>query len=384
MIPTHRARLVCLLLLAFAGTGIAAAPSAPPGDAARKQEEAAASARLDQVRQQIAALASAQKQTAMQRDALDGEIAQASQALAKAATLREQTAAALRASQQKLVALQAAVSAQQAHLARQREALGALLRAAYALGPDSDLRVLLGDADLAHLTRALAYSQYFQRQRLTQIHSLLTALKLLQTQQAALAAQQQQLAQAQSAAQASDLAQREARSKLQGLRARAAARYRDQGDKLAALAQQSRDLQSLLARLRDIFADIPKQLPGNVPFAQLRGHLPWPLTGSARAWQGGLLIAPGTHSKVRAVANGRVAYADWLRGFGMLVVVDQGDGWITLYGNNESLLVQVGDWVSPGQVIATAGTSAAGFDGVYFALRHAGQPVDPRAWLTPH
>ena len=374
---------VALALLLFAPLTLAVTQNAPPGDAARKQQEVTANAKLDRVKQQIVALAAAQKQTATQRDVLDGEIAQASQALAKAAARREQAAAALQASEQKLVALQAAVSTQQARLAQRREALGALLRAAYALGPDSDLRVLLGDADLAHLLRALAYSQYFQRQRLAQIQSLLATLKQLHAQQAALAAQQQQLAQAQDAAQASEQAQRDARGKLQGLRALAAARYRDQGDKLAALAQQMRDLQSLLARLRDIFADIPKQLPGNVPFAQLRGHLPWPLTGSARAWQGGLLIAPGAHSKVRAVANGRVAYADWLRGFGMLVVVDQGDGWITLYGNNESLLVQVGDWVSPGQVIATAGTPAAGFDGVYFALRHAGQPVDPRTWLTP-
>ncbi|MHB1992132.1 MAG: peptidase M23, partial [Metallibacterium scheffleri] len=151
MIPAPRARLAGLLLWAFSGTCLAAAPSTPPGDVARKQQEAVTSARLARVRQQIAALASAQQQTAMQRDALDGEIAQASQALAQAATLRAQTAAALLASQQKLVALQVAVGAQQALLTQQREALGALLRAAYALGPESDLRVLLGDADLAHL-----------------------------------------------------------------------------------------------------------------------------------------------------------------------------------------------------------------------------------------
>jgi len=373
--------MACWLLCAFAGTAIAATPSTPSGDAARLQQEAAANATLERVKQQINALAVAQQQTAAQRDVLDGEIAQASQALAMAATLREQTATALLASQQKLVVLQADLGTQQARLARQREALGALLRAAYALGPDSALRVLLGDADLAHLTRALTYAQYFQGQRLARIQALQATLAQLHAQQAALAAQQRQLAQAQDAAQASEQAQRDARGKLQGLRAQAATRYRDQGDKLAALARQARDLQNLLARLRDIFADIPKQLPGNVPFVQLKGSLPWPLSGSARAWQGGLLIAPGAHSKVRAVANGRVAYADWLRGFGMLVVIDQGDGWITLYGNNESLLVRVGDWVSPGQVIAAAGTAAAGFDGVYFALRHDGQPVDPRAWL---
>ena len=150
---------------------------------------------------------------------------------------------------------------------------------------------------------------------------------------------------------------------------------------MAQLQRQQQDLQQLLARLRDLFADIPAQLPGNTPFAQLKGRLPWPLAGRARPWQDGLLISPDAGSAVRAVANGRVAYADWLRGFGMLVVVDQGEGWISLYGNNESLRVRVGDWVSPGQVIAEAGHAAVGFPGAWFALRHDGRPVDPRAWL---
>ncbi len=374
-------RTLVAFALLLAAPALVTAQNALPGNAVRKQQEAAADARLAVVRQQIAALAQSQQQTIAQRDALDGRIAQASQALAAAAMRRQQANAALAASLQKLQALQGELTAEQAHLARQREALATLLRAAYALGPDSDLRVLLGDSDLARLARALAYAQYLQRQRLQRIHDLLETLRQLQIRQDALDAQRQQLAQAQAAAQASEQAQQDARARLQALRAQADARYRDQAQKLAALAQQQHDLQQLLARLRDIFADIPKQLPGNVPFAQLKGHLPWPIAGRARAWQGGLLIDTGAHDKVRAVANGRVAYADWLRGFGMLVVVDHGDGWITLYGNNESLLVRVGDWVTPGQVIANAGTAAAGFDGAYFALRHDGQPMDPRAWL---
>ena len=367
--------------LLLAVPALVTAQTAPPGNAVRKQQAAAADARLAAVRQQIAALAQSQQQTIAQRDALDGSIAQASQALAAAAMRRQQANAALAASRQKLQALQGELDAEQAQLARQREALATLLRAAYALGPNSDLRILLGDSDLARLARALEYAQYLQRQRLQRIHDLLDTLKQLQIQQDALHAQQQQLAQAQAAAQASEQAQQGARARLQALRAQADARYRDQAQKLAALAQQQHDLQQLLARLRDIFADIPKQLPGNVPFAQLRGRLPWPIEGRARDWQSGLLIDTGAHEKVRAVANGRVAYADWLRGFGMLVVVDHGDGWITLYGNNESLLVRVGDWVTPGQVIANAGTAAAGFDGAYFALRHDGEPMDPSAWL---
>lgn len=374
------AHLALLLLLLASGT-CAIAQDHATGDAVRKQQEAAATARLARVRQQIGALAAEQKQTAAQRNTLDGQLAQASQTLAAAAARSRQADAELAASQRKLDALQVQMHAQQVRLDQQREALAALLRAAYALGPQADLRVLLGDTDLAHMTRALTYAQYFQRQRLARIDALLATLKQLQAQQAAVAAQRQQLAQTQDEAKRATLAQQQARASLQAARTRADARYRDQAQKLAALAQQAKDLQALLARLRDIFADIPKQLPGNVPFVQLKGRLPWPITGRARDWQGGLLISAGAHTRVRAVANGRVTYADWLRGFGMLVVVDQGDGWITLYGNNESLLVQVGDWVSPGQVIAAAGSPSAGFDGVYFGMRHGGQPVDPHGWL---
>ena len=149
--------------LLLAAPALVTAQNAAPGNAVRKQQEAAADARLAAVRQQIAALAQSQQQTIAQRNALDGRIAQASQALAAAAMRRQQANAALAASQQKLQVLQGELSAEQAHLARQREALATLLRAAYALGPDSDLRVLLGDSDLARLARALAYAQYLQR-----------------------------------------------------------------------------------------------------------------------------------------------------------------------------------------------------------------------------
>ena len=376
-------RTFAALALLLHPTAMAMAQTAGHADAVRKQQEAAADARLAAVKQQIAALAQAQRQTAAQRSMLDGQIAQASQALAAAATQRAAADAAVAAGLRQLGMLQTQVDAQQARVAQQRAALAALLRAAYALGPDSDLRVLLGDADLARVARALAYAQVLQRQRLQHIDALRTALQQLQQRHQQLAAAQQQLVRDQAAAKAGEQAQQTARERLQALRARADARYRNQAQQLAALAQQRRDLEQLLARLRDIFADIPKQLPGNVPFVQLKGRLPWPIAGRARSWQGGLLIDPGGgHSRVRAVANGRVAWADWLRGFGMLVVVDQGDGWISLYGNNESLLVRVGDWVTPGQVIANAGSAAAGFDGAWFALRHDGRPVDPRGWLA--
>ncbi len=375
-----RAPAVLAFLLAPMAIALAQGPPVP---ASRRQQESVTQAKLDKVKAQIAALAVAQQQTANQRSALDGQIAQASQGLAAATARRTQADAALAATQLAMTVVQGQVAAQQSALARQRATLATLLQAAYALGPDSGLRALLGDADLASIGRALVYARYLQQQRLTRIDALHLAMERLATRQAALIAEQQRLTAARQTALAALAAQTDARHQLQALRAQADARYRDEKARLAALAQQQQDLEELLARLRDIFADIPKQLPGNVPFPQLKGHLPWPIAGRTRPWQGGLLIDPGTSRLVHAVANGRVAYADWLRGFGMLVVVDQGDGWITLYGNNESLLVRVGDWVAPGQVIAHAGTTAAGFEGTWFALRHNGKPVDAGPWLAP-
>ncbi|MCW5567873.1 MAG: peptidoglycan DD-metalloendopeptidase family protein [Dokdonella sp.] len=141
-----------------------------------------------------------------------------------------------------------------------------------------------------------------------------------------------------------------------------------------------------------MFADIPKQLSGAEPFADQRGRLPWPLKGTLRIGFGGrdaggrqlsgLLIGADAGVPVHAVARGRVAYADWLKGYGMLLILDHGDGWMSLYGANESLLKDVGDWVAAGEVIAQSGASGGqSTPGLYFELRRQGKAVDPKPWL---
>jgi septal ring factor EnvC (AmiA/AmiB activator) len=136
--------------------------------------------------------------------------------------------------------------------------------------------------------------------------------------------------------------------------------------------------------LKDVFADIPKQLGAEKPFAQMKGDLPWPASGAVRAGSGvlehGLLIGARPGTAVHAVAYGRVAWADFMRGFGELVIVDHGGGYMSLYGNNEAALVEVGDWVKPGQSIATVGRGQQQA-GAYFEIRKDGKPVDARDWL---
>jgi septal ring factor EnvC (AmiA/AmiB activator) len=126
---------------------------------------------------------------------------------------------------------------------------------------------------------------------------------------------------------------------------------------------------------------------------QLRGHLPWPLADvrllshydslkgdGAQRWDGVILKAE-EGAEVRAVQSGRVVYADWLRGFGLLIIIEHDDDYMTLYGHNQALLAEPGDWVAAGDTIALSGSSGGGASsGLYFAIRHRGRPLNPERW----
>ena len=138
-------------------------------------------------------------------------------------------------------------------------------------------------------------------------------------------------------------------------------------------------------------SDIPADLGKRLDPAELRGSLPLPVTGRVRHafgharteglhWQGWLINAP-RGSEVRSVAYGRVAFSDWLRGYGLLLIIDHGHGFMSLYGHNESLLHDVGDWVEANTPISTVGSSPGSGDGLYFEFRKDGKAVDPASWL---
>ena len=161
--------------------------------------------------------------------------------------------------------------------------------------------------------------------------------------------------------------------------------------RLEELRRNRQDLETLLERLGDALADIPADLGKGQHPSERRGALPMPVSGRVLAaygqprtadlfWQGWLIAAsPG--DAVRSIAHGRVAYADWLRGYGLLLIVDHGDGFMSLYGQNESLRVEVGDWVEAGDAISTVGQGAEGRTGLYFELRRGGKAVDPAGWI---
>ncbi|MBS0486646.1 MAG: peptidoglycan DD-metalloendopeptidase family protein, partial [Proteobacteria bacterium] len=227
----------------------------------------------------------------------------------------------------------------------QRDALAALLRSAYAMGRGEELKLLLAQDKAADIARMLAYYRYFEHARIGEIDALMKNLDALAKVQDDIVAQKATLEKSRAdqvdrAKQfdAERLARQQALSSLD-------ATLRDQKSRLAALGRDEKTLTDLIAKLRDIFADIPKNLAGAQPFASQRGQLPWPLrgrvvekfgggNGTDRANQG-LLIAASAGATVRAVAHGRVVFADWLRGYGLLLIIDHGDGYLSLYGYNE-------------------------------------------------
>ena len=146
--------------------------------------------------------------------------------------------------------------------------------------------------------------------------------------------------------------------------------------------------------LGELLADIPQSPSDARPFKQQKGKLPWPTSGPFLATfgeprkQGGLtwngvLISAKHGTPVRAISHGRVAFADWLQGFGFITIIDHGEGYMSLYGHNETLVKQAGDWVDAGEVIATSGDSGGQpMPGVYFEIRSRGKPVNPSRWCS--
>lgn len=381
----HVSAIVLCTLAASSPVVCAAPPAATSTAGTHASREAQARAQLAAVRAEIAKIADAQHATAAQRDAINAQLAGQAAQLNDAAKAVRETDAAIAVKSAALADLQQRRAGLEASLGGQRAALADLLRAAYTLDTGTDFSLLLGDGDIARIERALAYSRYFQRDRVAKIRSLLGEVAQLDGVRSSIEADTRALQRQREERTARSTGLEQQRDAQKKLLAEADAQLAQQHDKLAALKHDAEALDRLLKQLQNVFADIPSQLGKNTPFADLRGKLAWPVAGKAREGTGvlanGIVIAARPGADVHAVAYGRVAWADFMRGYGMLVIIDHGDGWMSLYGGNEASLVSTGDWVKPGQPIATVGRDPEQ-GGAWFGLRQDGKPVDPQGWFA--
>jgi septal ring factor EnvC (AmiA/AmiB activator) len=348
---------------------------------------------LEKMQSRIKALDQALAESRGHRDALVSEIEatearldQLKQDLAQRQAATAQKSSALRKTRAERAAVEQKLAAQQSLLARQ-------IRAAYLVGRRGPEKLVLRQDDGARMQRLLTDFDYFNRARVAVIESI-------RSQRAALV-ELEQRQQAQSSELKTAQAEQErviaqlAGARAQRLEALDKLKKRIAGgeSELQQLKGDEQQLVGLIAKLKDLLAEIPPGFHGDQPLGKQKGRLPWPSRGrllarygSAKAegklkWSGIWIAAP-EGAPVRAVANGRVAYVGRLQRFGLLAVVEHSDGYFTLYGHSAEVLKSAGDRVRAGEVIAHAGTSGGHEQpGVYFELRKGSQAVDPMEWL---
>ncbi len=385
--------------------------------------------RLETVQRELKDVAAERRRLEGQRGAasrelraVDERVADSSRALHTAETelAREQAA---------LAQLNARRDALRVQEAATRRELAALLRAAHAQGDHAPLKVMLAQDRIADTQRQLVYYRYLQRQRLQRTAALSAELAELTQMETRIAEKRAAL----------DAARERQRTQLASLardrRARTATlgeleqRYRDRSERERALGSDAKALQDVIGRLRAAAAKAaaeraaaeraaaraaaarqaakPAAKPGTraqtraqaKPPRQIASAAPvrvggagWPLSGHLVSGYGGrmpdgrassgLLIAAGLGTPVRAVADGTVVFAEWMTGYGLILIVDHGNGYLSLYGHNESLLKDAGDPVKRGDTVARVGNSGGlAQPALYFELRRNGQPVNPDSWL---
>ena len=384
MAPVYRALAVALLGLGLAIAG-------PVGGQSEQASEQETRARLERLQRDIKEINAEISRDNKRKSKLQEQLRQAEVELGE---LQRDIAAnqrAVAASEAELDGLQAqreeleeARNAQQARIALE-------LKTAWQMGQQGQVKVLLNQEDPHTVARAMAYYQYFFRARndlVGQYRETLEDLRVLEeriagtldqlaAQQAELEQQQAQLVTAQAAREATV--------------ASLSTSIESKAEKLKQLEQDRKELEKLLEAIARAVADL--EVPEHYqPFKAARGKMPWPLAtkrvnnfgrprneGKMR-WQG-VTIPAREGSKVNAIHHGRVVYADWLRGSGLLLIIDHGDGYMSLYAHNQSLLREVGEWVKAGTPISTVGNSGGQEQAaLYFEIRHQGKPVNPASW----
>lgn len=375
------AAFCCLVLALSAGSLHARAPA---GDAELERQLAALRARIGEIEQ-------AQRQAAEQRDRESRALRAAESAVARQAASLEATRNERRAVGARRDALAARRAALAAGLEADSAALGAELRSAWMAGGEPRLKLMLSQRNPADLGRMLTWYGYLARDRAGRITTLRERLAELAEVGRQLEAESRRLAEAEErqaeAVAALDAARAERAATVSGLEADLGRRGRE----AERLREEAAALEKLLEDLRAAVADLP--IPDAAPFVEQRGRLSWPVQGrlsrdfGERRGEGprsnGVLIAAERGTEVKAIWHGRVAYADWLPGLGLLLILEHGEGYMSLYGHNEVLFSAVGDWVAAGQVLSRVGDSG-GRDqaGLYFEIRSGARPENPQRWFS--
>ena len=343
-------------------------------------------ARIDAIRQDIESMHG-------QRDALQTALKKTETEIGSVTAELRQLDARITTVQAKIQNLNAEHSNERIRLTAMRAGLVREFQRAYMAGRQEQVKLLLSQEDPAAVGRMLVYHGYFARARSDRVQAMQASLahiseleqQLLQEQSGIVRLRQQQADKSARLGAGQDN-RRKVLAQLQ-------AELQASTAELSTLEQDQTRLTKLVQSLALALQDIPATEGQYTSLRQLKGKLRWPVAGritqsfGARDAGGtlrtrGVQIATRNGADVRAIAGGRIAFSDWLRGFGLLLIIDHGNGYMSLYGQNRSLYKEVGEWVVAGETVAAAGVSGGqARAGLYLELRKDGKPFNPAPWF---
>ncbi len=373
--PSPRWRLITLLAVLLSPLPEGAAPSVE-----------ATAAQLTTLKRELAEVERWLTESASDQAALDHALKQADQALSEQARATRAASQALAETQRAVRDLESELATTETAYEAQQAALATTVRSAWLLSRRSPLQLALEGESPDARGRVLTFQAFLAEHYGTAAAELDATALALKGQRATLEAERQVRVARQREATAFEHQLAAARSQ----RARSLDLFRTRlTEKKALRTALSQDASALAALLKRLEAEAAKR-----PFTARPGTFPWPLegrvlqafgapleTGQLRA--NGLRLGAEEGTPARAIASGQVVFADWLRGFGLMIIIDHGEGWLSLYGQAESLLYREGQQVEAGEVIATAGRSGgARSAGLWFELRQDGAPQDPIRWCV--
>lgn len=376
---------------------------------------------LNQVQSGIEAASENRQRIQLQKNALNTQ-------LGEVETLYGRTAALLRTLQQQveqkrqnLNKIQQEMHDSKIEVVRQNKELAGQVKAAYAMGKKEKLKLLLNQQDPALSSRMLVYYDYLNKARLTKLAVISESMQHLERLNKQQQLETELLEKDLERKKTEQIAIDRVRQRRSGLLMQLKKDFSSNEQQIIHLKESENKLKNLVSSLQRSTSDLAVEIeqtkkahqavevssePAKIlpnsgdnfsklkgDFSALKGQLPWPVKGrltnkfgSIRAestqtvWDG-VLIDAGEGTDIRAITRGKVVFSDWLRGYGLLIIMDHGNGFMTLYAFNQSLYRQVGEWVDVGEVIASVGQSGGrSHSGLYFGIRSKGKPVDPLEW----
>ena len=375
----------------FLAAMLCASGSASP---AQRDESAQAKAKLAAVRARITELTSRLGTQLAQRDAMSARVRAAELLITEKRTRVDALRASEMTAERRRAELRGEMTKDEERLRSERAELAAQVTAAYMIGRQEELKLLLRQDSPSGVGRTLTYYGYFAQQRSDKIQAIQDDETRLQQVAAQIDEQTQQLKSLEQDASRELADLQRARNERSDAVAALSKKVASGNQELANLKREEQAVESLVADLARVLQDFP--VDASQSFDHMRGKLPWPVVGKVSAkyqaprataasgmrWNG-VMIDTARGAKVRAAFFGRVIYADWLQGLGLLLIIGHSGGYMTLYGHAEVLYKSVGDWVAPGDVIAGMSDTEGVNPALYFEIRAGRKTVDPKVWLRP-